>query len=96
MLAPAFNHLLRFHLVCCAEKVSDLINHPERLLFGLGELRGVSDKRVSAVRTELYLVVVFVHDQCKNIKTVYLIQGVNPMTTEDLLGLRIRGCCLSV
>jgi len=34
MLALAFNHLLRFHPMCCAEKVGDLINRPVVRLFG--------------------------------------------------------------
>jgi hypothetical protein len=28
MLTSVFNDLYRFHFVCCAEKVSELINHP--------------------------------------------------------------------
>jgi hypothetical protein len=28
LLTPTPSHLLRFHFVCYAEKVSDLINHP--------------------------------------------------------------------
>ena len=34
MMTPAFNHLLRFDLVCRAEKVSKLINHPVVCHFG--------------------------------------------------------------
>ena len=34
MLTPAFSHLLRFHFVRCAEKVSQLINRPVVSLFG--------------------------------------------------------------
>jgi hypothetical protein len=28
LLTPASSHLLRFDFMCCAEKVSDLINRP--------------------------------------------------------------------
>jgi hypothetical protein len=28
MMTPASRDLLHFHFVCCAEKVSDLTNHP--------------------------------------------------------------------
>ncbi len=34
MLTPAFNHLLCFNFVCCAKKVSKLINHPVVNLLG--------------------------------------------------------------
>ncbi len=34
LLTPASSHLLRFHFVCCAEKVSKLINRPVVSLLG--------------------------------------------------------------
>jgi hypothetical protein len=34
MPTPAFSHLLRFHFVCRAEKVSELINRPVVSFFG--------------------------------------------------------------
>ena len=34
LLTPASSHLLRFHFVCCAEKVSDLTNLPVVSLLG--------------------------------------------------------------
>ena len=34
MLTPASSQLLRFHFVCCAEKVSDLTNRPVVSLLG--------------------------------------------------------------
>ena len=34
MMTPAISHLLRFHFVCCAGKVSELINRPVVSLLG--------------------------------------------------------------
>jgi hypothetical protein len=34
MLTPVLRHLLRFHFVCCAEKVTELINRLVVNLFG--------------------------------------------------------------
>ena len=45
MLTPAFNHLLRFDFVGCAEKVSKLINRPVVCLFGT-QVRGTRAKVV--------------------------------------------------
>jgi hypothetical protein len=44
MPTPAFSHLLRFHIVCCAEKFSELVNRPVVGLFGT---------RVSGKSTEM-------------------------------------------
>jgi hypothetical protein len=44
MLTPALNHLLRFNLCRCAEKVSKLINRPVVSLLGT---------RVSGTSTEM-------------------------------------------
>ena len=51
MLTPVFNHLLCFHFVCCAKKVSELINHPVVCLFGTR----VGGTRVKVVTKSVYL-----------------------------------------
>ena len=51
MLATAFNHLLRFHPMCSAEEVSDLINRPVVRLFG----PRVSGTRAKVVTQTIYL-----------------------------------------
>jgi hypothetical protein len=44
LLIPASNHLLRFHFVCCAEKISELIIQPVVSLL---------DTRVGGTSTEM-------------------------------------------
>jgi hypothetical protein len=51
MLTPAFNHLSRFHRVCCAEKVSKLINSPVVSLFGTR----VSSTSTKMITKRIYL-----------------------------------------
>ena len=51
MLSTAFNHLLRFHLMCCAKEVSDLINRPVVRLFGTQ----VGSTRAKVVTYTIYL-----------------------------------------
>ncbi len=46
MMTPAFSYVLRFHRMCCAEKVSQLINRPVMSLFGI-RMSGASTEMVS-------------------------------------------------
>ena len=46
LLTPVPSHLLCFHFVCCAEKVSDLINRPVVSLLGT-RMSGTSTKMIA-------------------------------------------------
>jgi hypothetical protein len=42
MFDPSFNHLFRFHLMCCEEKVNDLINRQINDLINRQTVEGLS------------------------------------------------------
>jgi hypothetical protein len=55
LLTPASSHLLRFHFVCCAEKVSALTNRPVVSLLLLGTRVGGTSAEVVPMRIDLKL-----------------------------------------
>jgi hypothetical protein len=46
MPTPAFSYVLRLEFICCAEKVSQLLNRPVMSLFG-NRMSGTSTEMVS-------------------------------------------------
>jgi hypothetical protein len=46
MSTPDFSYVLRFHCMCCVEKVTQLINRPVMSLFGT-RVSGTSTEMVS-------------------------------------------------